>query len=198
MGDLLARALQLGLESDAVFALQQAGFIQHVGELGPVSDVQPSAGSLPSGAKQNMQFRKRSLAAARMYLMDVMARTLGTAEHPIRTRLIEATDPGSVEPPFDNDGAQAFEAFLEMLRETATPSVVAHIEESFRDQLASNESFEINLNIGALHSRAVTSARARSGKCVLSIGQVLRRLMKNGCQLGVGHDPWQGERSYHC
>ncbi len=59
--------------------------------------------------------------------MDVMVRTLGTAEHPIRTRLIEATDPGSVE--------QAFEAFLEMLRETATPSVVAHIEESFRDQL---------------------------------------------------------------
>lgn len=127
VGDLLARALQLGLESDAVFALQQEGFIQHVGELGHVSDVQPSVGSLPSGAKQNMQFRKRSLAAARMYLMDVMVRTLGTAEHPIRTRLIEATDPGSVE--------QAFEAFLEMLRETATPSVVAHIEESFRDQL---------------------------------------------------------------
>ncbi|WP_340527743.1 hypothetical protein [Cupriavidus necator] len=56
-----------------------------------------------------------------MYLMDAMVRTLGTAEHPIRTRLIEATDQAFVE--------QAFEAFLETLREAATPSVVAHIEQ---------------------------------------------------------------------
>lgn len=48
--------------------------------------------------------------------MDAMVRTLGTAEHPIRTRLIEATDQAFVE--------QAFEAFLETLREAATPSVV--------------------------------------------------------------------------
>lgn len=129
--ELLARAHQLGLDLDVVLALQQAGLIQHVGELGHVSNLQPSAGSPHPGTKQNIQFRKRSLAAARMYLMDVMVRTLGTAEHPVRTLLVEATDRGSVE--------QAFEECLQMLRETARPSMVAQIEESFCEQLPIRE-----------------------------------------------------------
>lgn len=124
--ELLARANQLGLETDAVLALQQAGLIQMVGE-SDQSGFLPSIDSLPAATKADAQIRKRSLASARMYLMDVMVRTFGTAEHPIRTRLIEATDQISVE--------QAFEAFLETLRESATPSVVAHIEEAFRAQL---------------------------------------------------------------
>lgn len=128
--DLLARANQLGLKSDAVLALQQAGLIQIVGEPDQ-GELLPSTGSTASARKPEMPLRKRSLASARMYLMDVIARTFGTAEHPIRARLIEATDQGSVE--------LVFEAFLEALREAATPSVVAHIEESFRAQLPISE-----------------------------------------------------------
>lgn len=129
--DLLARAKQLGLTSEAVLALRQAGLIQSVGELGHQSDAQPLTEPLPAAAKPKVQIRKQSLAAARMYLMDIVVRTLGTADLPIRTRLIEATDLLSVR--------QAFEAFLEILRETATPSLVANIEESFREQFPAGD-----------------------------------------------------------
>lgn len=129
--DLLARAMQLGLTSEAVLALRQAGLIQSVGELGHRSEAHPLTEPPPAAAEPKVQVRKQSLAAARMYLMDIVVRTLGTADHPIRTRLIEATDLHSVK--------QAFEALLEILRQRAAPSVVTSIEKSFRDQFPADD-----------------------------------------------------------
>jgi hypothetical protein len=118
--------MQLGLETDAVLALEQAGLIRVVPDPDQ-SVLLPSKGVAAAAQTPELPRRKRSLASARMYLMDVMVRTFGSADHPIQTRLIGATDQASVE--------AVFEAFLEALREASTPSVVAHIEESFRAQL---------------------------------------------------------------
>jgi hypothetical protein len=76
--------------------------------------------------------RKRSLAAARMYLMDIAARTFSSAEHPIRVRLMEATDRAAVE--------GAFDALLAALREATSVSMVEQVETSFRAFLPAEES----------------------------------------------------------
>ncbi len=121
-GDLLALVERLGLDADTLRQLLQGGFIRLVAEPSDATAAQSSLGEGPKVAVQ-----KRSLAAARMYLMDITERTLGTAGYPIKTRLPEATDLASIK--------QAFEEFLEVLREKATPSMVAHIEERFLDLL---------------------------------------------------------------
>ncbi|MGY2488200.1 hypothetical protein [Cupriavidus sp. CP313] len=59
--------------------------------------------------------------------MDIMAQTFGTPDNSIRMRLISAADLADVE--------QSFEEFLVVLRGMAKPSMVAHIEKSFRGLL---------------------------------------------------------------
>jgi len=131
--DLAARAGQLGLEAQAVLELLQAGFIQSTADVvGAPTFVQvaepPVAEPQPKPAAPN---RKRSLAAARMYLMDIAARTFSSAEHPIRQRLVEATDRASVE--------GAFEALMAALREATSASMVEQVEVSFRGFLPAEE-----------------------------------------------------------
>ncbi len=124
--DLAVRAGQLGLEAQAVFDLVQAGFIQRATD---VAEPQPEA---PKPAAPAAPARKRSLAAARMYLMDIAARTFSSAEHPIRQRLVEATDRASVE--------GAFDALLAALREATSASMVEQVEVSFRGFLPAEDS----------------------------------------------------------
>lgn len=130
--DLAARAGQIGLGAQAVLDLLQAGFIRSLAEAGsaPVAAPEPEA---PKSAAPN---RKRSLAAARMYLMDIAARTFSSAEHPIRVRLVEATDRASVE--------SAFEALLAALREATSASMVEQVEMSFRGFLPAEEGNPLN------------------------------------------------------
>ncbi|CAJ0771240.1 hypothetical protein [Ralstonia chuxiongensis] len=133
--DLAVRAGQLGLETQAVFELMQAGLIQSATDVAgepvfvQVAEPQPEA---PKAGAPAAPARKRSLAAARMYLMDIAARTFSSAEHPIRKRLVEATDRASVE--------SAFDALLEALREATSASMVEQVEVSFRGFLPAEES----------------------------------------------------------
>jgi len=133
MADMVSRAGQLGLDASAVAQLIEGGLVQlaarAAGDRAEAAPPQPrehAPAATPAPAPAEAA-RKRSLAAARMYLMDVMARTFGTADHPLRARLVEATDRAAVELVFD--------AFQVLLNDTASPSLVAHIEASFRDLL---------------------------------------------------------------
>ncbi|MGT2489828.1 hypothetical protein ACU4GD_02990 [Cupriavidus basilensis] len=108
-----------------MFQLLHVGFIQTVSEADGEPAVQSFSEVPPVSAKSKAVLQRRSLAIARMYLMDAMVRAFGTTDHPVRRRLIEATDPASVE--------AAFGEFLGVLREIATPSMVGQIEESFRE-----------------------------------------------------------------
>ncbi|CAJ0776040.1 hypothetical protein ACTHR6_08215 [Ralstonia holmesii] len=135
--DLAVRAGQLGLEAQAVFELMQAGFIQSATDVAgdavfvQVAEPQPEAPEAPKAGASAAPARKRSLAAARMYLMDIAARTFSSAEHPIRQRLVEATDRASVE--------SAFDALLAALREATSASMVEQVEVSFRGFLPAEE-----------------------------------------------------------
>ncbi|WP_296229111.1 hypothetical protein [Ralstonia sp. UBA689] len=130
--DLAARAGQIGLGAQAVLDLLQAGFIRGLpdADTTPVAELAaaPEPEEVPKPAVPN---RKRSLAAARMYLMDIAARTFSSAEHPIRVQLVEATDRASVE--------GAFEALLAALREATSASMVEQVETSFRGFLPAEE-----------------------------------------------------------
>ncbi|WER49916.1 hypothetical protein CupriaWKF_22675 [Cupriavidus sp. WKF15] len=130
--DLRARGEHLGLDPDTLRQLLQRGFIRLV----PERIHETATWQLeeqPSAIPPKLVGQKRSLAAARMYLMDVAERTLGRTGHPIKTRLVEAMDLASIE--------LAFQEFLDIMRRKATPAIVAHIEERFRNVLPlSNES----------------------------------------------------------
>ncbi|MGO4331711.1 hypothetical protein AB4Z48_24320 [Cupriavidus sp. 2TAF22] len=142
MADMVSRAAQLGLEASAVTQLLEGGLIQVAAAVAGAARGAPAPEQAPEQAPVQAPMQepapspaappaeagaKRSLAAARMYLMDVMARSFGTMDHPIRTRLVEATDRAAVE--------QAFEDFRQVLGGMASPSLVTHIENSFRDLL---------------------------------------------------------------
>ncbi len=124
---LTVRAGQLGMDAGAAFALLEAGFIQRADTADSAPTVAPQAAA-PKPAAPN---RKRSLAAARMYLMDIAARTFNSAEHPIRQRLVEATDRAAVE--------GAFDALLAALREATSASMVEQVEVAFRGFLPAEE-----------------------------------------------------------
>lgn len=117
---LTARAGQLGLDAGAVIALLEAGFIQRAdaGEPAPLAapPAQVQAAVMPN--------RKHSVAAARLYLMDIAARAFSSAEHPIRQRLLEATDRSALE--------GAFEALRAALCDVTSASMVAQVELAFR------------------------------------------------------------------
>lgn len=129
---LTVRAGQLGLDAGAVFALLEAGFIQRADTQaeGRAPTPAPQA-EAPRPAAPAAPARKRSLAAARMYLMDIAARTFSSAEHPIRLRLVEATDRAAVE--------GAFDALMAALREATSASMVEQVEVSFRGFLPAEE-----------------------------------------------------------
>ena len=129
--DLAVRASQLGLEAQAVLELLQAGFIQIAADVAGEPALVQVAEPQPEPLKPAAPNRKRSLAAARMYLMDIAARTFSSAEHPIRQRLVEATDRASVE--------GAFEALMAALREATSASMVEQVEVSFRGFLPAEE-----------------------------------------------------------
>ncbi len=129
--DLAVRASQLGLEAQAVLELLQAGFIQIAADVAGEPVLVQVAEPQPEPLKPAAPNRKRSLAAARMYLMDIAARTFSSAEHPIRQRLVEATDRASVE--------GAFEALMAALREATSASMVEQVEVSFRGFLPAEE-----------------------------------------------------------
>ncbi|AQV92555.1 hypothetical protein BJN34_01440 [Cupriavidus necator] len=124
--DLLARAERLGLDADRLRQLLQGGFIRPVAEPTNATAAQ-SLDEQSVSITPKVAVQKRSLAAARMYLMDIAERTLGTTGRSIRTRLLEATDLASIK--------HACEEFLQIMRGKATPSMVTHIEESFFDLL---------------------------------------------------------------
>lgn len=117
---LAARAGQLGLEAGAVIALLEAGFIQRA----DAAQSAPVGGPTTPVQTAITPHRKRSVAAARMYLMDIAARTFSSVEHPIRRRLVEATDRDAVE--------GAFDALLAALREATSASMVEQVESAFR------------------------------------------------------------------
>ncbi|WP_426399845.1 hypothetical protein ACN9M1_17540 [Ralstonia sp. R-29] len=125
--DLAARAHQIGLGEQAIVELVNAGFIRRQERAGNAPATEPEA-AVPKPAMPN---RKRSLAAARMYLMDIAARTFTSAEHPIRQRLVEATDRASVE--------GAFDALMAALREATSASMVEQVEVAFRGFLPAEE-----------------------------------------------------------
>lgn len=125
--EMVGRAGQLGLEANAITQLLEGGLIQLAARSIDMALAQPALEAQAKAPVSADADRKRSLAAARMYLMDVMARTFGTADHPIRARLVEATDRAAVE--------AAFEEFQVVLKDMASPSLAAHIEEAFRDVL---------------------------------------------------------------
>ncbi|WP_104654512.1 hypothetical protein [Ralstonia insidiosa] len=129
--DLAVRASQLGLQAQAVLELLQAGFIQIAADVAGEPTLVQVAEPQPEPPKPAAPNRKRSLAAARMYLMDIAARTFSSAEHPIRQRLVEATDRASVE--------GAFEALMAALREATSASMVEQVEVSFRGFLPAEE-----------------------------------------------------------
>ena len=129
--DLAVRASQLGLQAQAVLELLQAGLIQIAADVAGEPALVPVAEPQPEPPKPAAPNRKRSLAAARMYLMDIAARTFSSAEHPIRQRLVEATDRASVE--------GAFEALMAALREATSASMVEQVEVSFRGFLPAEE-----------------------------------------------------------
>ena len=124
--DLAARAHQIGLGEQAIIELVNAGLIRRQERVGNAQVTEPEAA--PKPATPN---RKRSLAAARMYLMDIAARTFTSAEHPIRQRLVEATDRASVE--------GAFDALMAALREATSASMVEQVEVAFRGFLPAEE-----------------------------------------------------------
>jgi hypothetical protein len=124
--DLRARGEQLGLHPDTLRQLLQGGFIRLIPKSVHKTET-PRLEEQPSDFPPKLAGQRRSLAAARMYLMDVAERTLGRTGHPIKMRLIEAMDSASVE--------QAFQEFLDVMRGKATPAMVAHIEERFRSVL---------------------------------------------------------------
>lgn len=125
--ELVARAHQIGLGEQAITELLRAGFIRRQEHADNAPAPEPEAAA-PKPATPN---RKRSLAAARMYLMDIAARTFTSAEHPIRQRLVEATDRASVE--------GAFDALMAALREATSASMVEQVEVSFRGFLPAEE-----------------------------------------------------------
>ncbi|WP_276264368.1 hypothetical protein [Cupriavidus basilensis] len=125
--DMVSRAGQLGLDASAVTQLLEDGLIKVAAGHMDATHRKPAGDAQLDSPAPADATRKRSLAAARMYLMDVMARTFGTADHPIRARLVEATDRAAVE--------AAFEEFLVVLGDMASPSLVAHIEGAFRELL---------------------------------------------------------------
>lgn len=130
--ELTVRARQLGMEEGAVLALLQADLIQRATGSASEQVTEPPAAAQPEAPKPAVPARKRSLAAARMYLMDIAARTFSSAEHPIRVRLMEATDRAAVE--------GAFDALLAALREATSVSMVEQVETSFRAFLPAEES----------------------------------------------------------
>jgi len=128
--DLTAKAHQIGLGEQAIIELLRAGFIRRhedAGNVPPVAELEPE----PDAPKPATPNRKRSLAAARMYLMDIAARTFSSAEHPIRQRLVAATDRASVE--------GAFDVLMAALREATSASMVEQVEVSFRGFLPAEE-----------------------------------------------------------
>ncbi|WP_454722729.1 MULTISPECIES: hypothetical protein [Cupriavidus] len=131
IADMVSRAGQLGLDAGAVAQLIEGGFVQVAARAAAAAPARPREDlAAPAAVPVPVPVEattKRSLAAARMYLMDVMARTFGTPDHPLRGQLVEATDRAAVELVFD--------AFQVLLNDTASPSLVAHIEASFRDLL---------------------------------------------------------------
>lgn len=127
--DLRARCEHLGLGPDTLRQLLQAGFIRLVAA--PIHDSATwQLETQPSALPPKQEGQKRSLAAARMYLMEMAERTVGRTGHPIKTRLVEAMDSTSIE--------KAFQEFLDIMRGKATPAIVAHIEERFRNVLPLN------------------------------------------------------------
>jgi len=130
-GDLRVRGEQLGLDPDTLHQLLHRGYIRRAAEA--VHEPKTRQSEVQSSAiPPKLAGQRRSLAAARMYLIDVAERMLGRTGHPIKTRLIEAMDSASIE--------QAFHEFLDIMRGKATPAIVAHIEERFRAVLPlSNE-----------------------------------------------------------
>lgn len=131
--DLAARAGQIGLGAQAVLDLVQAGFIRSLVGADTTRAVEPVAAVTmePAAPKPAMPNRKRSLAAARMYLMDIAARTFSAADHPIRQRLVEATDRAAVE--------SAFEALMAALHEATSASMLEQVEASFRGFLPAED-----------------------------------------------------------
>jgi hypothetical protein len=127
MEEMVGRAGQLGLEADAITQLLEDGLIQVAAKSIDMALALPALETQANAPVCAEADRKRSLAAARMYLMDVTARTFGTADHPIRARLVEATDRAAVE--------AAFEEFQVVLKDMASPSLAAQIEEAFRELL---------------------------------------------------------------
>ncbi|CAG9187199.1 hypothetical protein [Cupriavidus pinatubonensis] len=129
--ELRARGEQLGLDSNSLRRLLQGGLIRLLVE-SVHETVTRQSEEKPSAIPSKLPGQRRSLAAARMYLIDVAERMLGRTAHPIKTRLIEAMDSASIE--------QVFQEFLDIMRGKATPAIVAHIEERFLDVLPlSNE-----------------------------------------------------------
>ena len=125
--DLAARAHQIGLGEQAIAELLRGGFIRRQPDTGNAPVAEPEAAAPAPVAPT----RKRSLAAARMYLMDIAARTFSSAEHPVRLRLVEATDRASVE--------GAFDALMAALREATSASMVEQVESAFRGFLPVEE-----------------------------------------------------------
>ncbi|WP_052495196.1 hypothetical protein [Cupriavidus basilensis] len=127
---LLAHATKIGAKVDDLMGLVRDGYIRRRASIqvqaadetradaATAYDTKPKAESLK-------QSKRRSLALARLYLIGVMERMLGASDHPVRALLKSATDTPSL--------ARAFEDCLVIMREIATPSMVAHVETSFRD-----------------------------------------------------------------
>lgn len=155
--DLCLRAASMGLSDDVVERLTLTGLIRTVASTGstPIVIPEPSTESVISASeiadatasvdidvhvapgdavadvmpevRRPAAAHRRSLAAARMYLLDVIRRSFGPAGHPLHDRLLAATDRDAIEDTFD--------ALIEVLARTSSPTMVAYIEQSFFDLL---------------------------------------------------------------
>ncbi len=129
--ELLARAARIGAQAEDFIALQRDGLIRPIAE--PSNSIQAvPACEMMVGHQKVVETRKRrSVALARLYLIDVMERMLGASDHPVRRLLVGATDEDSVE--------RAFVHCHAVILELAAPAMAAEVEAAFRDLMPTGQ-----------------------------------------------------------
>jgi hypothetical protein len=114
---LLTRGQALGLSQDHLLALVNTGMCELAGPPpAPVPQVEPSRPAV-----------KRSVAVARMYLLDQMDRMLGTQSEPVRAAIREARTHHEV--------LQVLELSLEVVRELGGEARAALIRQKVTELL---------------------------------------------------------------
>lgn len=129
---LVSRAQQIGAQADDLFDLLRSGLIRPV--VASADAIRVDASVAQSSGKSSGKggaARRRSLALARLYLLDIMAQLHCAADHPARARLIGAADCAALD--------AAFADCLAFMRGKASQAFVANVEQGFRERMPSSD-----------------------------------------------------------